>query len=194
MNRPKQYSENEIMLGIKEDRREVYEYLYLKLTPVIYSDIRYSSGTREDAEDHFQDTLLVAIANVKAGKYKPGNFEGYCRMISKNLWLKKLRDSGKANSVEFQEHHDSPDQMSAEFVEDLIKYEKTIDLVIVKLNEMDEACRNILTLFYYKKTGLDEIAKQSGWEYSYAKKKIFLCRQRLKEMLQKDKRFELHNK
>lgn len=193
MKTSKQYSENEIMQGIKDNQREVFEYLYLKLTPVIYSDIRHNSGSKEDAEDHFQETLLVAIANVKSGKYQPGNFEGYFRQVSKNLWLKRLRDTGKARHVEFQEYHDAPDEVSAEFVDDLIKYDETIDMVAKKLSEMDESCKNVLTLFYYKKAGLDEIAKQFSWEYSYAKKKIFLCRQGLKGMLQADKNFKLQH-
>ncbi len=186
----KQYSEEDIVQGIKENKREVYEYLYLKLTPVIYSDIRHNSGTREDAEDHFQDVMLTAVANIKAGKYKPENFEGYFRMVSKNLWLKRLRDTGKARITEFEEHHDSAEDISYEFVSDLLNYDKTIDLVSEKLSEMDQSCRSVLDMFYYKKRGLDDIAKSFSWEYSYAKKKIFMCRQRLKEMLQTDKRFQ----
>ena len=193
MKSPKQFTEDELMQGIKENKREVFEYLYLKLTPIIYSDIRNNSGSKEDAEDHFQETLLAAIANVKTGRYERGNFEGYFRRVSKNLWLKKLRDSGKYRSIEFQDHHDSPDELSYEFAEKLIEYDHTLDLVNGKLNEMDESCKNVLNLFYYEKRGLDEIAKQSNWEYSYAKKKIFLCRQRLKEMLQTDKRFQIQN-
>lgn len=190
MKTTKKYSEEEIVQGIKDNKREVYEYLYLKLTPVIYGDIRHNSGTKEDAEDHFQDVMLAAVANIKTGKYKPENFEGYFRMVSKNLWLKRLRDSGKARVTEFEDHHDSADELSPEFVEDLITYDQTIDLVSEKLTEMDQSCRNVLDMFYYKKTGLDDIAKSFSWEYSYAKKKIFMCRQRLKEMLQTDKRFQ----
>jgi RNA polymerase sigma factor (sigma-70 family) len=191
MKTAKNYTEEDIVQGIMENKRDVFEYLYLKLTPVIYSDIRYNNGSREDAEDHFQDTLLAAVANVKAGKYERGNFEGYFRTVSKNLWLKKLRNKGKIRTTELEEYHDSPDELSPEFVSNLIVYDKSLDLVNEKLNGMDESCQSVLMMFYHQKTGLDEIAKKFSWEYSYAKKKIFLCRQRLKEMLQTDKRFEL---
>jgi len=85
----KPFTEEEIVDGVKKNKTEVYEYLYKKLTPVIYYDIKINSGTKEDAEDHFQDTMMVVAFNVKQGKYVLGNFEGYFKRVSKNLWLKK---------------------------------------------------------------------------------------------------------
>ena len=182
----KQFTEEELVSGIKNNVPEIYEFLYKQLTPLIYYDIRSNSGTTEDAEDHFQDTILVVAANVKTGKYKQGNIEGYTRIVSKNLWLKKLRDGGRLKQSQLDESFDPPDEYDAELVNDLIKHDRMIDMVSQKLSEMDEKCNEVLTAFYFEKSALNKIADKFQWEYSYAKKKIFMCRQKLKEMIDID--------
>ena len=107
--------------GIKNNVSMVYEYLYKKLTPVIYYEIKANSGTKEDAEDHFQDTMIVVAANVKGGKYLEGNLEGYFKQVSRNLWLKKLRDGGKMKKTEYDDSFERPDEFSHEFVSDLVR-------------------------------------------------------------------------
>lgn len=182
----KQFTEEEIVSGIKHNVPKVYEFLYKNLTPLIYYDIRSNSGSQEDAEDHFQDTILVVAANVKAGKYVDGNIEGYIRIVSRNLWLKKLRKSVKLKQSQLDDAFDPPDEYNSEVVNDLIKHDKIIDMVNERLNEMDDRCNEILTSFYFEKRALKDIADKFQWEYSYAKKKIFMCRQKLKEMINLD--------
>ncbi len=186
----KRYSEQELMDGIKKDVSDVYEYLYRKLTPIIYYEIKSNNGTTEDAEDHFQETIVVVAANVKSGKYVPGNLEGYFKQVSKNLWLKKLRDGKKLKAVEFDETmHDIEDEYSEEFVGNLVKFDKQIDLVSNLLDRMDESCKQVLSLFYIEKTRLAEIARQMNWKADYAKSKVYLCRVKLRETLEQDPEF-----
>lgn len=187
----KAFTEKEIIDGVDKNKTEVYQYLYKKLTPVIYYDIKINSGTQEDAEDHFQDTMIVVAANVKGGKYVEGNFEAYFKRVSKNLWLKKLRDGSKMKQTEYDDSFNKADEYDDEFVENMIRYDTVIDLVNEKLNELDENCHKVITMFYHHKISLGEIAEKFSWEYSYAKKKVFLCRKKLKEMVQADEKFSL---
>ncbi|PSR01779.1 MAG: hypothetical protein BRD50_08250 [Bacteroidetes bacterium SW_11_45_7] len=184
------YTESELIEGIRTDSENVYRYLYRTLSPLIYKDIVNHSGSQHEAEDHFHDVMLVVSQNVKRGKYEQGNIIGYCRMVARNLWHKKLRKKNvEVRSNEF-DNIDPADEANYEKYKALVKYDRDIQLIQNKLKAMGDTCRQILMDFYYTKIGLQEIADKFAWSYQYCKKKVYQCRQNLRESIEQDPSFE----
>lgn len=183
------YSEAEIIEGIQENDRKVLECLYKEMVPVIYRDVIKNSGTEEDAKDHFQEIMLVVIQNVKANKYESGNIKGYIRRVAQNLWHKKLRKEGHLG-LSGIDHEQEEDEMNYEKYMQLLKYDEKIAMVEQKLQEMNNPCRDVLISHYYHKTPLKAIAERYQWSYAYCKKKIYQCRQAMKNLLKQKKIFQ----
>ena len=183
----KQYTEEELVQGIKNDSEEVISYLYRELAPKVYHDVVKNSGTEEDAKDLFQYALLEASGNVKAGKFHSGTIMGYIRKIAHNMHHKGFRKKQK------EINYAKPEKSKVEPMEDmtienyhiLLKYEQQIDILKDTLVTMNEPCKSILTQFYYYNERLDDIAGKHKWRYQYCKKKIFNCRKQLKQLVEK---------
>jgi RNA polymerase sigma factor (sigma-70 family) len=180
------FTEDEIVEGIKANRHEVFEQLYRRLTKIIYSEVMRNSGSKEDAQDHFQDAITVVAFNVKTGKYKSqGKFEGYFINVAKKLWLKKLRVKNQLIETGFEEGIEIEDDFNEDRILDLIKYDQQLDRVYESLKQLEDICRTILTKHYFQKMALKDLAKELGWDYSRVKKRNFLCKQKLKKLMLK---------
>ena len=93
MQKPKeQFTDNDFMVGLLNGNNDVLSALYKKYYKIVLKFILYNSGTSADAQDIYQETIIVLFESVK----KPG-FELKCQLqtyifsIAKRLWLKELK-------------------------------------------------------------------------------------------------------
>lgn len=186
MKTERDYSEEELIEGIRSHSQPVFEYLYQQVAPLIYNDIIKKSGSKQDAEDHFHDVMLVVTQNIKNDKYKQGNMIGYIRMVARNLWHKRLRKKNNELSYEEQANIDPADEANFERYSQLVQYDKEIELLKKKLEALGDTCKEILQAFYYRQVTLNEIADKFDWTYAYCKKKIYECRKKLKDSVEDD--------
>jgi RNA polymerase sigma factor (sigma-70 family) len=185
----KKYAEHEIVEGIKNKDKLVLTYLIEKLKPDVYRRVRTNSGSKEDAEDIFEQTWEVVLINIKTGKYKEGNFEGYFKQISKNLWLKELekRRSNQKNVALNTEMKDvSEEELNSKLSED-----NNFDIVHQHFMQLDKKCREILTQKYLKGIKMKDIAAQMDSTENFVKVKLFRCKQRLLALLENDSDFTI---
>jgi RNA polymerase sigma factor (sigma-70 family) len=177
MRNPK--TDTEILLLLRGDHHTAFSYLYRAHYTMVEYFVTNNSGNNYDAEDIFQETMLVLF-----GKARNESFELSCSVktfvysIARNLWLKKLRDNRlKTGIKDFEQFEDIPvDETPA----DTDREEK----VKKALEQLGDACRKILVLFYYQKKRMDEIASEMGYTNAdNAKNQKYKCLQQLKTKL-----------
>jgi RNA polymerase sigma factor (sigma-70 family) len=142
--------------------------------PAVKKYIIANSGTKEDAEDIYQDALVILYKKVNdAGFTLTAPLQTYLLAITKNLWFDALRRNGKLPVV-----HDAIE------MEENIDYSEEANYRLAELsfNLLGEKCRQLLLAFYYRKHSFQQIAKSLSFSSeAVAKNQKYRCIQKAKE-------------
>jgi RNA polymerase sigma factor (sigma-70 family) len=164
----------------------VLAYLYDKPLQKIRRYILNNNGTREDANDIFQDAVVILFNQVKKNKYNEAfEVDGFLYSVARNLWIDKMRKEKRIvvnDFIEGASHSDFNDHLK-----DLIVKEKSTALRKV-FERLDEKCRKILLYVIYEKLNMKEISERMGYSNeNVAKSNHYRCKQYLSKMVKEDK-------
>lgn len=147
---------------IREGDGEALRHLYKKYYPVVLRLITQNSGDEQDAEDIYQEALIVLYEKVKDPNFKlSSSLKTFLYSISRNKWLYKLRQEG-VGGISFddvQDYIEVADEPQ-DFDSEVIDYD---EMVGEALKKMDDTCRKLLEYFYYHKLSLEVIAQKLGY-------------------------------
>lgn len=176
-----QLSQEQLILGIKENQRRVIEALYLEVFPKVKSYILQNSGDEDQAKDIFQEAFLVAWQKVKNGDFLPQNataMQGFLFQVSKNKWLDWLRSSKfKMESTMGAIVIDVADS------EDGLLQEERLTQLEKAFKQLGENCKELLKRFYYEKVSLENLAEKFGWTVQTAKNNKYRCMEKLRKII-----------
>ena len=81
---------DELIQGIKSGSPEVFKHLKLSCFPFVLKYIRSTNGTLKDAEEIFQDALIVVFKKLKISELQLScQFNTYFISICKYIWTFK---------------------------------------------------------------------------------------------------------
>ncbi|MCC6371664.1 MAG: sigma-70 family RNA polymerase sigma factor [Bacteroidia bacterium] len=149
--------------------------------PVVKKFVLSNSGRREDAEDIFQDALVILFGKVKASEFQlTSTLNTYLYSICKNLWHERLRRLNKELSTNKDLIGTLPDHDELiKSIEENSKTKKAFEAVAL----LGEKCRQLLTLFYFKKMSMALIAQQLRFSSEkLAKNQKYRCIEKAKEI------------
>lgn len=174
--------EGNIIGQLKEGHACAFDLLYRTYYPVIEKFILANSGSRDDAKDIFQETLLIFSRNLAKEDFAlTSSLKTYLYAISRNLWLKSLRDR-KMESALIPADQDFPDlsinaQAEMESDEKLTHY---MDGLIAK---MPVHCQKIVHYVYYDNVPVEEIAERMGYNNTHTASNVkYKCLQQMKKV------------
>lgn len=85
--------DEKILAGIQQNEAAAFNILYKFYYPVVKSFVLKNNGSEADAEDVFQETLIVLLRKVPKDDFElTSSLKTYIFSIASNIWLKKLRD------------------------------------------------------------------------------------------------------
>ena len=85
-----------------------FNLLYKFYYPDIEKFVKQNSGMAADAEDVFQETIMVLLEKVPQQDFVlTSSIRTYINAVARNLWLKRLRDSRRTTRLEMD--HDLED-------------------------------------------------------------------------------------
>jgi RNA polymerase sigma factor (sigma-70 family) len=189
LNRSKRcYTDEEIMTGLKRQDIPILKFVYKQFSGQVKSLITSNSGTEMDAEDIFQDALVVIYQKISSDTMKlTCSFSTYLTAVCKYLWLQRLNKLELF--FEFKElacQHEEQDDFNMEQL--LIESEKyrLFQQHFLRLTPDDQ---KVLRLFM-SKISLKEIAKIMGYKsHKYAKVRKYICKEKLKNSILNDPQF-----
>jgi len=89
------YSKESIVKGFREHVTSFLEMIYKEVYPSIYHHIRQNSGSKNDAEDIFQDGMIIILNKINNNNFElTSSFSTFLFSICKHIWLTKLRNEG----------------------------------------------------------------------------------------------------
>lgn len=182
------YSDSAIIEGLKLNSDYIIKHVYKEFFPTIKFLIKKNTGNEEDAEDIFQESLLVILKNVHKDEFfLTCSFLTYLYSISRNLWMQKLKSKRKSgdNLELLEKFMEIPETSGIEMAEiEQLRYKIYRD----HFHAMDKDCQRIL-LLSLQKFSSKEIADTMGYgSENYAKTKKYNCKERLKKSIMDDPR------
>ncbi len=170
-----------LLKGIAAEDKSSVQQLYKEHYLMIQSMVLANAGSKDDAADLFQETLIVLYEKVKTG-----NFELQCLLktflysVARRLWLKKLQLQ--------QRYISQPVGLEQSFaVEDEIENHLKLqnDFVIMEsaMNKVGEPCKSLLEAYYLQRKPMNVIASEFGYTNAdNAKTQKYKCLVRLKKL------------
>ncbi len=144
-----------------------------------------NGGTLDNANDVFQEAYFACWKKLSTGKFRPKNkaeIEAYLFTIAKNKWIDFTRTAAKKKTISIDEkiYELTDDETSKS--SDRIEKEHQLNITLTAFENLGQACKDLLTQFYFQKLSLRDIAKNLDMEEASAKNKKYRCIQKLKEL------------
>ena len=170
-----------LLEGLAIQDKNAIESIYKSNFTMIQNLIINNKGTLNDAEDIFQEAMIVLYQKSIDKDFQLNcQLKTYIYSVSKRLWLKKLqtiqRFGIQADDVEdfisvesdLQKHHQEQNQFSI--------MEKAMERI-------GEPCKSLLEAFYIHRKQMQEIANQFNYTNAdNAKTQKYKCLVRLKKL------------
>lgn len=161
MKEYQQYTDYDIITGIKNFNNLAYKAIYYNRTETFRKYILKNGGSSQDADEVEQKTIIVLFEKIRDDKFKLNEgtrLSTYLFAIARNLWLKDLAKRGKNVNID-------KTQIGDEYIDDIndhdVKFRQE-DLLRSEIKLLNEGCRAILIGWYYFKKSYDQMAVEIG--------------------------------
>lgn len=149
-----------ILTDLRTENNFAFGELYREYYGVLKRFILNNSGSEEDAQDVFQDTMLVLVEKLRNDDFiLTASMKTYIMAIAKHLWFKKIRDA-----VQIIELSDNHHQSFFEEINMSIEQEKTYaDKLQYYMTKITDHCNRLLHDMFFKNKSIEEIQQQYGY-------------------------------
>jgi RNA polymerase sigma factor (sigma-70 family) len=163
--------ENNLIIGLAVGDSSAFEEIYESEYPKIRDYVIKNSGSSVDAQDIFQDGVVVLLEKVKTPEFQFACKVGtYLYSCCRNLWLKQLRKSNRELNSEYYEIYDIED------VSLLEEPENHLEKLAPILAKLSESCLKLFQAFYYECKTWEIIAQEFGYNtINSAKNQKYKC-------------------
>ncbi len=163
-----------LLLQLRNEVRNAYDLLYSEYFPSVMKHILQNSGSNEDAEDIFHDTVLIFLQKIRQPEFVlTSSLKTYLFAIARNLWLKKLKKDKQLPTSALPEH--------VPFVDD---YDGTIDSsykVDILLTRITLHCRRVIKAIFIYRVSMESLMQKMGWKNRHtAANQQYKCIQQMK--------------
>lgn len=170
------FSDNDLLKMIADADSSAFRHMYKVYFPMVRYMVVKNSGSSDDAADLFQDVMVILYEKIRDHKLNlTCSLKTFIYSVARNQWLKRIKS--RKQTVSFQNFEDF-----------IILEEENIlsmDLNVKNLiQDLGDACRKLLILFYYRRKSMIEISAELNYANTdTAKNQKYKCLQRLKKAL-----------
>ena len=177
-----------IINGLKKNDKATIRYIFQKISPMLAAIIQKNGGSQQDIDDVFMNTLEVMYLKVREDDFTLScAFSTLFCEVGKRQWWKMSyykNRNGKVTS--------SPPNLLIEEHDLLKSIEKSerYQLYRQKFRLLTENCQKVLQLWLDGKSMLEIATIMRFKSDKYARKRKFVCKQKLIDLIQDDDRFK----
>ena len=170
-------TEQQILDHISRGDETALDYLYKKYYPMMTKMVLKNNGTVEEANDVYQDALIVFWQKVISGDLKiTSKISTYLYSICKNCWLKELSRKKRLSYTDQEGSivQSEPEDIMSKVVQDAMEV-------------LGDPCKNVLTYYYFNEMSMSEIADRMNYSNAdTVKAKKYKCKKRLDVLIKKN--------
>jgi len=162
---------------------DVLSKIYKNIFPHINAYILSRGGNKSQAEDIFQDALVILFVKLKEDKLQIQSFDKYLFTVCRNLWRKQNSGKRVTNVDSIPLISEELDKASF-FIE-----HQQWELYKEKFEDLSAQCQEILLLLL-KKTSYEQIVEKFNYSsHVVARQRVFKCKSRLIKLIKNDARY-----
>lgn len=180
-------SDEAIVSGILSNNvDEIVRPLYHQYAGAVSAYVISNGGSRQDADDVFQETLVAFIDLVKRGKFRgEAQVKTLLVSIGRHVWLNEVRKKKnldrRGEAFEQSKGAEEEDGIGQLYQRELNQRFLTL------LGRLGDSCRTILTLFYYENRSFKEIVEETAYENEQVvRNKKYKCMKDLADLIRDD--------
>jgi RNA polymerase sigma factor (sigma-70 family) len=145
--------------------------------------ITNNSGSRQDAEDVFQEVVVAFIELVKKDKFRgESTVKTFLYSLNRHTWLNELKRRGRALARE-EKYEKGQERVELDTGYMIAEREGKAE-VMQLVSELGETCRKILVMFYYENLSMKEILENMHYENEQVvRNKKYKCLKQLEQMI-----------
>lgn len=146
-----------------------------KFYPSVRKIVRQYKGTKEDAEDVFQESLVILYKKIEDSNFElTSSLQTYLVGISKNVLRDKLRLEQKQSSSENEFLNQKDDEIPQD--------DRKKNIALKSIESLGQKCLEILQSYYFYKMSMEEIAQKFNYASSKsAKNQKYKCLERARK-------------
>ncbi len=170
-----------LLEGIAAEDPGSIEQLYRQHYLMVQSLVLANGGSKDDAADLFQETVIVLYEKIRTGKFElQCLLKTFLYSVARRLWLKKLQQQQR-----FISPADGVEETAAveDEVENHLKLQNDFNIMESAMNKVGEPCKSLLEAYYLQKKHMNVIAQEFGYTNAdNAKTQKYKCLVRLKKL------------
>jgi RNA polymerase sigma factor (sigma-70 family) len=169
-----------VLIGkLQQDDKEALEYLYQSYWPVIAHFVWINQGRQEEAQDLFQDGIIILYEKLRAKDFHlQYSLKTYLYAICRNQWFKRQRDKKSfmiKDVGDFLENIPELIEEEADLPDNKEMYQA--------IRNLEDPCYSLIMGYYYEKKSFEQLAQALHYATAnVAKQRKFRCLERLKKM------------
>ncbi len=166
-------NDKEIILHLQHNKYSLALKGLYSILPDVKQYIKANSGSTDDANDIFQDALVILYKKVHSNNFTlTVSLKSYLLAVIRNCWLQELRKRKKLSLSE----------TNTDLTKEEIDEESNFTFATSAFNLLGEKCKELLIQFYLKKKSFKEIASLLEFsDENIAKNQKYRCMQKAKE-------------
>lgn len=177
------YTDTELLGGLALGNRDAVAAIYKLYHSVLTKWILSRGGLEADAEDVFQEALVVLFEKAKDPEFcLTCKLSTYLFAVSKRLWFKKAERASNYFSLSDEDG----DKEFGAYDDDLqlhVEKENQFEQLTQAMDQLGEPCSSLLKAFYQDKKNMQEIAELFRYTNSEnAKTQKYKCLTRLRKI------------
>ena len=188
MEAVKNFSDTELVANLRSGSRmeESIKAIYRNYFDSLSWYVMNNNGTRQDAEDIFQEVVVSFIELVQKDRFRgESTVKTFLFSLNRHTWLNELKRRGRALARE--EKFEKSQERSVLDVSFQITGREDRNKVMDVIGRLGETCKKILLLFYYENRSIAEILKTLDYENEQVvRNKKSKCLKQLAAMINED--------
>ncbi|MBX2905341.1 MAG: sigma-70 family RNA polymerase sigma factor [Taibaiella sp.] len=176
--------EAELTTLLRKNDTAAFKRLYDDSYPAIAAYVVKNSGNEQDAEDTFQEAMLILVQNLrKPGFVLTSSAGTYLYSVSRNIWLKRLRDNNTvATPYEEDLHGDLLQESGGQ--DPNHRRHSLLDRALARITSH---CRHLLINIFLDNEPMERLMKRMGWKNKHtAANQKYKCLEQVKKVAAAD--------
>lgn len=167
---------------LKSGQPGFYKDIYQNYYSGIERYIINNSGTKNDAEDIFQDALLVLLDKLNKDDFRlTATLKTYMFAICKNLWLKRLRNPKHKYEVGLDD--EMSDELYNEYSQAIEEETSAVDKVSVLMSKVTHHCNKLLNAMFFEQKKIEQVQEEFGYTTKHnAQNQKYKCIEQLRKL------------
>jgi RNA polymerase sigma factor (sigma-70 family) len=185
-------AEQQLLQDLRLGKAAAFEQVYKNYYRMVANLIQKNSGSEEEIEDVFQETLFILVKKLRDKNFKlTAKLGTFLYSISRNLWMQRLQKKGKSPLVSMPEEDQEFIALDESELAVKKEHEKKHDLIATVLKDLKEDCQRIIIASFYKKMSHEEIATELDYSKQFVRVKLHRCMEGFRKKVKGHPDFQL---